>query len=308
MRKILVTLILVLLAANGQALAAEGGFSVYGLGGAAFNAGITPPAGTYVTPLAGYYTGVIEGSASVGGVPIEAGAEAGFFQSGLNLLQVPEGSFLGGTLGLSATVGVGNIDLEAELSAGGGPGIEAETSGWGLLDTWLKAQVGWSEGTFFHTAYISALLPTGTYEPGFSPSTGLNRPAIDAGWAFTWIEPESKLQLDAQLGLTYNFVNDATDYQSGMELHFEWAVAKDFGNGLTLGIVGYDYRQLTGDTGSGATLGDFKGSVDAVGLGLGYSTKLGDTPTAISLRHYQEFNAINRFEGNTTLATVTFAF
>ncbi|OEO29893.1 hypothetical protein VW23_001515 [Devosia insulae DS-56] len=54
--------------------------------------------------------------------------------------------------------------------------------------------------------------------------------------------------------------------------------------------------------------GAHKGSVDAVGLGLGYTTELGDIPTSISLRHYQEFNAVNRFEGNTTLATVTFAF
>jgi hypothetical protein len=27
-----------------------------------------------------------------------------------------------------------------------------------------------------------------------------------------------------------------------------------------------------------------------------------------SMRHCQEFNAVNRFEGNATLATVTFAF
>jgi len=150
--------------------------------------------------------------------------------------------------------------------------------------------------------------PTGSYEAGLYPSTGLHRPAIDGGWAFTWIEPESKIQVNGTAGLTYNFENTVTDYTSGMEFHFEWAVAKDFGNGLTLGVVGYDYRQLTGDSGPGATLGDFKGSVDAVGLGLSYSTEVNDVPVSFGLKHYQEFNAVNRFEGSNTQATLTFAF
>lgn len=252
------------------------------------------------------HPGPVSGRATRG-VDIDAGAEVGFFQSGVNVLYVPDTQILGGTLGLSTTVGIGHIDLDATLSAGGS-GLEADTAGWGALDTWIKAQLGWSEGTFFHTAYVSAVLPTGTYETGFSPSTGLNRPAIDAGWGFTWIEPNSKIQLNGTLGFTYNFENTATDYQSGSEMHFEWAIAKDLGEGLTLGVVGYDYRQLTGDSGSGAKLGDFKGSVDAVGLGLGYDTQIGDVHTSISLRHYQEFNVTNRFDGSTTLATVTFAF
>ncbi len=287
--------------------AAEGGFSVYGLGGAAFNAGITPPAGTYITPLAGYYTGVIEGSATVGGVDINAGAEAGFFQTGVNFLYAPEQKILGGQAAFGVTLPIGYVDLTAELSAGG-PGISENVHGWGLGDTWIRGQLGWSEGTFFQTAYLQALLPTGTYEPGFQPNIGLNRPAIDAGWVFTWIEPESKIQLNAQAGITYNLENTATDYQSGMEFHLDWAVGMDFGNGLTLGVVGYNYRQLTPDTGSGATLGDFMGSVDAVGLAANFSTELGETPAVFSFRHYREFNAVNRFEGSTTLATMTFAF
>lgn len=291
----------------GPVAAAEGGFSVYGLGGAAFNAGITPPAGTYVTPLVGYYTGVIEGSATVGGVDINAGAEAGFFQTGVNFLHAPEEKILGGNAAFGLTLGIGYIDLAAELSAGG-PGVTAEANGWGLADTWIRGQLGWSEGTFFHTAYLQAVLPTGTYEPGFAASTGLNRPAIDAGWAFTWIEPESKIQVNGQAGITYNFENTATDYQSGMELHLDWAIGKDFGNGLTLGVVGYNYRQLTPDSGAGATLGDFMGSVDAIGLGANYATELGETPAVFSFRHYREFNAVNRFEGSTTLATLTLAF
>ena len=49
-------------------------------------------------------------------------------------------------------------------------------------------QRGWARETIFNTTYMQAVLPIGT-QPGIFPSTALNRPAIDLGWAFTWIEP-----------------------------------------------------------------------------------------------------------------------
>jgi len=298
---------LLMAAAPVSAYAAEGGFSVYGLGGAGFNAGITPPAGTYVTPLAGLYTGVIDVGSTVGGVPVSAGARVGFFQSGVNLLYVPEVKALDGQVGFSVTVPVGYIALAADVSVGNAS-ISREVEGPGLGDIIPKVQIGWSSGTFFNTVYASAVLPTGKYNPGFSASTGLHRPAIDMGWAFTYIEPQTKIQFNAQAGVTFNFINTETDYQSGTEFHLDWAVGKDFGNGITAGVVGYNYRQLTDDSGSGARLGGYKGSVDAIGLGLNYSTEFGTQPVSLSFRHYREFNAVNRFEGSTTLATATFAF
>lgn len=301
MRRIITASILGLLAAPAPALAAEAGLGVYKLGSAAFNAGVTPPAKTYVTPFAGYYSGVTQSGAMFGGLPVDPGAELDFFETGVNLLHVPETPVLGGTLGIGATLGIGHTDFAGSIYNGL---ISDQTDGWGTMDTWIKGQLGWQEGTFFHTAYVAAVLPTGTYDVGFFPSTGLNRPAIDAGWGFTWIEPQTLIQLNGQLGFTYNFENSATDYQTGTEMHFEWAVGKDFGNGFTAGIVGYDYRQLTGDSGAGAIYGDLKGSVDAIGVGASYLTPMGQ----FSFRHYREFNAVNRFEGSATMATWTLAF
>jgi hypothetical protein len=71
--------------------------------------------------------------------------------------------------------------------------------------------------------------------------------------------------------------NYATQYQTGDEFHAEWAIGYKFDNGLVLGVVGYDYRQLTGDSGSGAILGPFESSGDAVGGGL----QVGETPVVI---------------------------
>jgi hypothetical protein len=62
-----------------------------------------------------------------------------------------------------------------------------------------RLQLGWDNGDFHHSIYIQGLLPTGRYEVGFNPNIGLNRPAIDFGWGFTYIEPTSKLQLNGTL-------------------------------------------------------------------------------------------------------------
>jgi hypothetical protein len=121
-----------------------------------------------------------------------------------------------------------------------------EVDGWGLGDVVTRAQLGWQQGDFSHTIYVQAVAPTGRWEPGFSPIVGLNRPSIDTGWAFTWEHKASKLQVNGAAGVSFNFENTETNYQSGNEFHFEWAIGREVATGLMLGIVGYDYRQLTG--------------------------------------------------------------
>ena len=290
---------------SGKAGATEYAFSTYGLGSAAFGAGVTPAAGTYVTSATGFYSGKIGGTLEFGRVLINSGAKVDAFTSGANLLYVPDRKLFGGNLGLSVTVPVGHLDVEATLAAG--PfGISREVSGWGFADMVSRAQLGWQRGDFSHTVYVQAVAPTGKYEPGFFPIIGLHRPGIDTGWAFTWTDKPTKLQFNGAAGFTFNFENDKTDYLSGNEFHFEWAIGYEFAPGLLIGVVGYDYRQVTGD--SGGRLGPFKGSVDAVGAGLSYTTLVGKTPLILNLRHYKEFDAENRWEGNSTIASGTVRF
>lgn len=57
-------------------------------------------------------------------------------------------------------------------------------------------------------------------------------------------------------------------------------------------LNGYHYQQLSGDSGSGATLGDFKGRVTAIGPGLSGSFQAGPVPVTVSLRYFREFMCI----------------
>lgn len=60
-----------------SANAAEMGFSSYGLGAQAFSAGITPPPGTYVSFVSGYYEAKINTPITFGGVTLNVDRATG---------------------------------------------------------------------------------------------------------------------------------------------------------------------------------------------------------------------------------------
>jgi hypothetical protein len=289
------------------ALADQYGFSTYALGESAFSAGLTPPPGTYVTPVTGVYTAKIGTALAFDTVTLNAGAKVDIVNSGLNILYVPERKLFGGNLGFSLTVPFGYVDYGATIGIGA-LATARDVNGWGFGDVIPRVQLGWQHGDFAHTVYLEVITPTGFWKHGFSPFTGLHRPGIDTGWAFTWTDKPTKLQVSGTAGFTFNFENTASNYQSGDDFHWEWAVGFECKKGLVLGVVGYDYRQLTGDSGSGAKLGPFEGSVDAVGAGLSYTTVVDKTPLVFNLRYYHEYDAKNRFLGDSTLASGTIRF
>ena len=178
-------------------------------------------------------------------------------------------------------------------------------SGDGLGDVGGSIQLGWQQGTFFHTVYVQGVAPTGRFVKGFEPNVGLNRPAVDVGWGFTWVEPTSKFQFNGVVGFTLSEENNITNYKSGNDFHMEWAIGRDLAPGLTLGVAGYSFRQLNGDSGVGATLGPLKGSAGAVGPALLYSTMVGKTPLTIAARYYHEYHVEKRFRTDAAFLTIT---
>jgi hypothetical protein len=74
---------------------------------------------------------------------------------------------------------------------------------------------------------------------------------------------------------------------------------------MLVGLVGYYYQQLTGDSGSGDTLGPFKSRVVGFGPQVGFIFPVGDLQGYLNLKIYKEFAAEHRPEGWN--AWVTFA-
>jgi hypothetical protein len=136
--------------------------------------------------------------------------------------------------------------------------------------------------------------------------TGLNRPALDLKGAYTYLGLQTGLEVTGALGLTLNAFNTATNYQSGAELHFEWAVNEHFPFGLAAGVGGYFLQQVMDDHGSGDQFGAFRGRVAAVGPLLGYALKVGAQEVDFSARWFHEFDVQNRVRGDLIFASFSF--
>jgi hypothetical protein len=70
-------------------------------------------------------------------------------------------------------------------------------------------------------------------------------------------------------------------------------------------LAGYFFQQLTGDSGSGAKLGDFKGRVAGIGPQIGFLFPVGNEHQGyLNLKAYKDFAAENRPEGYTAWVTL----
>ena len=98
-------------------------------------------------------------------------------------------------------------------------------------------------------------------------------------------------------GLTFNGENQVTNYKTGTEFHFESAAMLHMSKQLSFGLNGFAYKQITGDSGSGAVLGGFEGQAIALGPALDYTFMLDKIPVSTNLRYFHEFDVKNRLEG-----------
>ena len=67
---------------------------------------------------------------------------------------------------------------------------------------------------------------------------------------------------------------------------------------IGLGANAFYYQQITGDSGSGAVLGDFQGRTVGVGPVLSYITKLGKTDVSVELKWLPELDVEHRLKGD----------
>jgi hypothetical protein len=292
------------------AQAAEGGVGAYLLGSRGPMAGITPPPGVYFQDDTYFYDGKFGGGRTLptGGLLVANVS----VQTWLNLpttIWVTPAKILGGDLAFSITSPVGEPRVNASLLVNSprfGPlGLNVTDANTRLSDFFVNSFVGWHAGNFHWQLGVGGIIPSGTYVAGELSNASLNRPAVDVFGALTWLDPAIGWDLSAAAGFTFNRTNSATDYKTGDEFHLEWAATKYLTKEFTLGLVGYYYQQLTGDSGTGARLGPFEGRVVALGGSVGYTFEVGKLPISTRIKVFREFDVQNRFEGTAGYFTVS---
>lgn len=216
---------------------------------------------------------------------------------------------LGGTPGLAvvtALVGFRNTHQSASTNSSGATSLDTSTGFiTSLSDTYFSAILGWEAGEHHWNVILTGFAPTGNYNPNRLAQTGLNRPGLDFRGAYTFLS-QAGTEVSGALGLTVNAVNTATNYQSGAELHFEWAVNQHLPSGLAAGVGGYFYQQVTNDYGVGDAYGSFRGRVAAIGPLVSYTFTAEKQQVTLSGRWFHEFAVQNRVRGDSVFASLNF--
>ncbi len=205
----------------------------------------------------------------------------------------------GGQLSLAVTAILGevDVDVDATLTGSGGETISRSVSDSesGVGDLYPTATVRWNDGNHNYMTYLMGGVPVGEYDEDNLANLGANHWSADLGAGYTYLNQDNGREFSAVLGFTYNFENPDTDYQNGVGAHLDWAASQFLSETFHVGVVGYFYEQMSGDSGDGAQLGDFESSVIGVGPEVGWF--LNDGAWYLNLKGYYEFDAENRPEG-----------
>ncbi len=115
----------------------------------------------------------------------------------------------------------------------------------GVGDLWPQASLRWNQGVHNFMTYVFADVPVGRYDATRLANLGLGHSAVDSGGGYTYFDAQTGNEFSAVLGFTYNFKNQSTQYQNGVDIHLDWGTSKFLTKQLQIGLVGYGYNQLS---------------------------------------------------------------
>jgi hypothetical protein len=168
----------------------------------------------------------------------------------------------------------------------------------GFGDVLPIATLRWNNGVHNYMTYITGDVPVGAYDSARLSNVGIGHGAIDAGGGYTYFNPQTGHEFSGVLGFTYNFTNQSTQYQNGVDMHFDWGASQFLTKQVQVGLVGYVYKEIGCDSGSGDRVGCFQSQVVGVGPQLGFVIPLTTTTQGyLNLKGYKEFAAENRPDG-----------
>lgn len=314
-----------LFAGTGQAAENAAGF--YLLGSKTAMAGFVPPPGTYLSDLNYFYSGSAGGNAAAGIALRRSGAvlnidadiniDAQAYVNAPIALWIAPDKILGGNVGfgIMAPFGSKKIDLSIDtintitlpngttISGNSHFGYDEDSFKFG--DPVANVLIGWHEGNWHWSLGALVNIPVGPWDNDSITNVSFHHWGLDTTGAVTWLDATKGHEISVAAGVTYNWENPDTDYKTGTEFHLEWAFVQHLSKTFSIGVSGYHYQQLTGDSGSGAKLGDFEGRVTALGPVMMYTFMCGQTPITTQLEYMREFDVENRAEGNVGLLTLT---
>lgn len=221
---------------------------------------------------------------------------------------------LGGTYAFAAAIPVLEVDVSASVDPPLGPTVQRNDSASGIGDiTIYPLMIGWTDGPDWKYDFrLGIYAPTGKFEEGQLANPGRNYWTFEPSFSVSWLSTKIGTEATLFTGFDINTENSDTNYRSGTSFHLDGTLAQHLPIG-DHGIVGvganaFYYEQITGDSGSGATLGDFKGRTAGVGPVISYVTKINGNDVAAELKWLPELSVNRRLKGDTIWFKVGISF
>jgi hypothetical protein len=232
------------------------------------------------------------------------GADIESYANGITLLWRPPFGEINDcwSYAMSATIPYVDLDITADVVTPLGTAKRGDSiSGIGDI-VFMPVMLNQNISDDFNINYrLGAYAPTGRYELGRLANTGKNYWTLEPTVGFMYFGKKNGREASLFLGGDYNFENPDTNYKTGVQLHADGTLAQHFplwGGLAGVGVNAYWYEQVEGDSGSGATFGDFKARTAGLGPVLSYASKIGDVDVIGELKWLHEFETRNRPEGD----------
>jgi hypothetical protein len=182
----------------------------------------------------------------------------------------------------------------------------------GLGDmTLIPLMLAWKSGRWQADALLPISAPTGDYDVGHLANTGLNYWTFDPTLGVAYSNEKIGFNAAFHEGITLNTENTDTDYQSGATLHLDASVQQllPAGPGYAgIGAEGFYLQQVTGDSGSGAQFGSFRGLSAGVGPVLTYVLPWHEDTFVAELRWLRELAVERRLKGDYVWLKLVYQF
>jgi hypothetical protein len=225
---------------------------------------------------------------------------------------------LGGDYAVAIAIPIISLEIEGNVAATAPGGVSTtrrvrDTTD-GLSDIVLYPFIFGSKalgGDLKYDARLGIYAPTGAYTVGDIANLGRNYWTFEPGIFASYISSKIGTELTGYVGADFNTENEDTDYQSGEVVHFDGTLQQHLpiGGGLAgLGVTGFVYEQVSGDSGSGAKLGSFEGHTEGLGPIGSYVMKIAGHDLAAEVKWMRELGTEKRLEGDFVWFKLAFAF
>ena len=301
-RRLAIALFLVAWSAQ-PARAAEGGFSFYlpGTAGDIALAQSREPGWQVANTV---FVQIGDGGAAVLQGKLNLGLDLTLVLDFISASYTFERKLLGATYTVGAAIPFGYAELEATIGS-----FVAQQDSFALADIALvPLELSWTIEDLSLQLGTAIYAPAGEYDVDDVVNLGLNHWGFDFAFAATYFNQATGTEISAAPGFLLNTTNDETDYRTGTEFHLDFTVNQFLAETFAIGVRGYYYNQFTGDSGSGAILGDFEG--ESVGLGPGFIwfPKFAEGKLAVLGKWIHDFKSTNRFESGFGTFTIAWTF